>query len=161
MESIGQLAAGIAHEINTPAQFVGDNTRFIKDAFDDLIGLNNGYGKLLEAVKNNKATEALIEEIDAAYKKADPEYLAEEIPLAIEQSLDGITRISKIVRAMKGFFIPVARTWRQSISTSRSQTPLPWLPTSGNISRTWKPSLPRISRVWNCFHRKLTRSFST
>jgi len=106
MESIGQLAAGIAHEINTPAQFVGDNTRFIKDAFDDLIELNGGYGKLLDGVKNDTVTEALIEEIDAAYKKADPEYLAEEIPLAIEQSLDGISRISKIVRAMKEFSHP-------------------------------------------------------
>lgn len=106
MESIGQLAAGIAHEINTPAQFVGDNIRFIKDAFDDLIELNGGYSKLLDAVKNEAVTEALIEEIEAAYKKSDPEYLVEEIPLAIDQSLDGITRISKIVRAMKEFSHP-------------------------------------------------------
>ncbi|MDH3636113.1 MAG: ATP-binding protein, partial [Gammaproteobacteria bacterium] len=106
MESIGQLAAGIAHEINTPAQFVGDNIRFIKEAFDDLIELNGGYSKLLGAVKNDAVTEALIEEIEAAYKKADPEYLVEEIPLAIDQSLDGITRISNIVRAMKEFSHP-------------------------------------------------------
>lgn len=106
MESIGQLAAGIAHEINTPAQFVGDNIRFIKDAFEDLNELNGGYGKLLDAVKTDTVTEALIEEIEAACKKADPEYLVEEIPLAIDQSLDGITRISKIVRAMKEFSHP-------------------------------------------------------
>ncbi len=106
MESIGQLAAGIAHEINTPAQFVGDNIRFIKDAFDDLIELTGGYGKLLDAVKNDAVTEALIEEIEAAYKKSDPEYLVDEIPLAIDQSLDGITRISNIVRAMKEFSHP-------------------------------------------------------
>ncbi len=106
MESIGQLAAGIAHEINTPAQFVGDNIQFIKDAFNNLIELNGGYSKLLGAVKTDAVTEALIEEIEAAYKKADPEYLVEEIPLAIDQSLDGITRISKIVRAMKEFSHP-------------------------------------------------------
>ena len=106
MESIGQLAAGIAHEINTPAQFVGDNTRFIKEAFDDLIDLNQSYTKMLEAAKNGGITPELIKAIDAAAEEADVEYLAEEIPSAIDQSLDGIGRISSIVRAMKEFSHP-------------------------------------------------------
>jgi PAS domain-containing protein len=49
LESIGQLAAGIAHEINTPAQYVGDNTRFLRDAFGDLNGVLAMYGRLIEA----------------------------------------------------------------------------------------------------------------
>ena len=53
MESIGQLAAGIAHEINTPAQFVGDNTRFVQDAFSDLMELSGSYRKLFDAAKDN------------------------------------------------------------------------------------------------------------
>jgi len=106
MESIGQLAAGIAHEINTPAQFVGDNTRFIKDAFQDLLELNNSFIKLLQAAKDGQVTPELISEVDSSAKSADVEYLTEEIPPAIDQSLDGITRISNIVRAMKEFSHP-------------------------------------------------------
>ncbi|MDH3748452.1 MAG: ATP-binding protein [Gammaproteobacteria bacterium] len=106
MESIGQLAAGIAHEINTPAQFVGDNTRFIKDAFSDLIGLSDSYSKLFEAVKEDNVTPETIEQVSQSIKAADVDYLVDEVPMAIDQSLDGISRISNIVRAMKEFSHP-------------------------------------------------------
>ena len=106
LESIGQLAAGIAHEINTPAQFVGDNTRFIKDAFKDLLELNSAYARLLRAATDGEISPELIQEVNASSETADVEYLAEEIPSAIDQSLDGITRISNIVRAMKEFSHP-------------------------------------------------------
>ena len=106
MEAIGRLAAGIAHEINTPAQFVSDNIRFVKDAFGDLLELNQSYARLLGAAKNGTLSAELIEEVETACKQADIEYLAEEMPLAIEQSLEGITRISNIVRAMKEFSHP-------------------------------------------------------
>ncbi len=106
MESIGQLAAGIAHEINTPAQFVGDNTRFIKDAFADLLSLTASFGKLFDAVKNDTVTTELLQDVDTNVQAADLEYLFEEIPTAIDQSLDGIARISNIVLAMKEFSHP-------------------------------------------------------
>ncbi|MDX1516023.1 MAG: ATP-binding protein, partial [Woeseiaceae bacterium] len=106
LESIGQLAAGIAHEINTPAQFVGDNTRFIKDAFADLSELNESYARLFDAARENRVSPELIDEVANAIRQADVEYLSAEIPMAIDQSLDGITRISNIVRAMKEFSHP-------------------------------------------------------
>ena len=106
LESIGQLAAGIAHEINTPAQFVGDNTRFVKDAFGDLFALNDGFMKLFDAVKNGGVNDELVTETKDLVEEADLEYLGEEIPSAIDQSLDGIGRISSIVRAMKEFSHP-------------------------------------------------------
>ena len=106
LESIGQLAAGIAHEINTPTQYVGDNTRFLQDAFGEFNKLNGKYTELLEACRNGGASVNLLQEIDLAEKEADVEYLIEEIPKAIQQSLEGTERIAKIVRAMKEFSHP-------------------------------------------------------
>ncbi len=106
MESIGQLAAGIAHEINTPAQFVGDNTRFVQDAFKDLIELNANFQRLYAAAKDDAVTPELLDEVAASMEAADVEFLSDEVPTAIDQSLDGISRISNIVRAMKEFSHP-------------------------------------------------------
>lgn len=82
LESVGQLASGIAHEINTPIQFIGDNVRFLGDAFDGL--LHPG----------------------ANADGADTDYLEAEVPMAIEQTLEGIDRVATIVRAMKAFGHP-------------------------------------------------------
>jgi len=106
MESIGQLAAGIAHEINTPTQYIGDNIHFVQDGFRDLGALLDAQSRLLAAVKQGGDTAALVAEVEAAAKTADVEYLAEEIPKAIEQSLEGVKRVAKIVGAMKEFSHP-------------------------------------------------------
>ena len=106
LKSIGQLAAGIAHEINTPTQYVGDNIRFLQEAFEDMNQVLDSYGRLLSAVKAGNARGDLIEEVDQCLMQADLEYLAEEIPVAIEHTLEGVDRISKIVRAMKEFSHP-------------------------------------------------------
>ncbi len=106
MESIGQLAAGIAHEINTPAQYVADNTRFLKESFDELEGVVDIYGRLLEAARNGEALDELIAEVDSAVEKADLGYIAEETPKAVEEALDGLQKIAIIVSAMKEFSHP-------------------------------------------------------
>jgi PAS domain S-box-containing protein len=108
LESIGQLAAGIAHEINTPTQFIGDNTRFVRDAFGDLRELFAANGRLLDAARNQSVTPAMIAEVEAAREKADLDYLLTEVPKAIGQSIEGIERVTKIVRAMKEFSHPGA-----------------------------------------------------
>jgi signal transduction histidine kinase/FixJ family two-component response regulator len=106
LESIGQLAAGIAHEINTPTQYIGDNIRFLQTSFADLQRLQRGYDDLLRAVKENAASPELVARIEDAAKRADLTFLLEEIPRAIEQSLDGVNRVARIVRAMKEFSHP-------------------------------------------------------
>jgi PAS domain S-box-containing protein len=106
LESIGHLAAGIAHEINTPTQFIGDNTRFVRDAFADLQKLLVAQQRLLDAAKQNAVTPELITEVEEAAQTADIEYLSSEIPKAIDQSLEGVERVTKIVRAMKEFSHP-------------------------------------------------------
>ncbi len=106
LESVGQLAAGIAHEINTPTQYIGDNVQFLKDAFQDLKTLLTNYEQLLVAAKGGKLSPEIIEEMDANVVRIDPGYLLDEIPKAIEQSQEGVTRVSKLVSAMKEFSHP-------------------------------------------------------
>lgn len=106
LQAIGQLAAGIAHEINTPVQFIGDNTRFLGDVFG---GLDEFLGKcadLIEAGRQQAATAELVAECGALWGAADLDYVRAEVPAALRQTLEGVERISKIVRAMKDFSHP-------------------------------------------------------
>lgn len=106
MESIGQLAAGIAHEINTPTQYVNDNVYFFKDSFKDIIELVKKYRKLLDNDNISFNNNGKIDEIKEFEKEIDVEYLMDDIPEAIENSLEGVGRIAKIVKAMKEFSHP-------------------------------------------------------
>jgi two-component system NtrC family sensor kinase len=106
LESVGQLAAGIAHEINTPTQYIGDNVRFLKDAFEDLKSLLTRYDQWFSAAGKNGLSGALLEEAAAAVDKADAGYLLEEIPKAIDQTLEGVSRVAALVSAMKEFSHP-------------------------------------------------------
>ena len=106
LESIGQLAAGIAHEINTPIQYVGDNISFLEDAFRDLIKLLKKHHNFLKEINGGIITKDKLAEIENAIQEADLEYLVDEIPVAIQQSLEGVVRISNIVLAMKKFSHP-------------------------------------------------------
>jgi PAS domain S-box-containing protein len=102
LESIGELAAGIAHEINTPAQYVGDNVRFLADSFDSILGCIDGINALAAACMESALSQGVFRKLASA----DMPYLSKEIPKAISQSLEGIERIAKIVGAMKEFSHP-------------------------------------------------------
>jgi PAS domain S-box-containing protein len=106
MEAIGQLAAGIAHEINTPAQFVGDNTRFLQDAFGDLIEACSLYKESIKAAESGTLNAEGIKDLEKRIAELDIAYLEEEVPQAIQQTLKGIDRITRIVQAMKIFAHP-------------------------------------------------------
>jgi len=106
LQSVGQLAAGIAHEINTPTQYVGDNTRFLEGAFHEVFGLVEKYRALVKTAKEGPVSKELIADAEKAEEDTDLDYLSEEIPKAIRQSLEGIDRVAKIVRAMKEFSHP-------------------------------------------------------
>jgi PAS domain S-box-containing protein len=106
MESIGQLAAGIAHEINTPTQFVSDNLHFLQDSFHTLQNSLTTYAQLLQAVESGHADSRLVDAMKRTLAEADIEFMKEEIPKALKQSLDGANRVSKIIKAMKDFSHP-------------------------------------------------------
>ena len=110
LESIGQLAAGIAHEINTPTQFVGDNVRFLRDSVTEMLeGLEAAaktVGTLLEDAGLDEARRASLGELAEELEELDLEFLVEEVPQAIAQSINGIERVGKIVQAMRNFSHP-------------------------------------------------------
>lgn len=106
LESIGQLAAGIAHEINTPTQYIGDNTRFLKDAFSCLGNLLQLYRDCIRGAGNSPISPEKMKELEEKEEALDLSFLLTEIPGAFEQCLEGIARVSKIVGAMKDFSHP-------------------------------------------------------
>ncbi|MEV1286330.1 PAS domain S-box protein [Micromonospora sp. NPDC049679] len=103
LESLGRLSAGIAHEINTPIQFVGDNTRFLATAYQEMLELLLVYRECMDLSAGEIAWDERIGRVTKAEQKADIDYLASEVPVAVEQSLEGIERVASLVRAMKSF----------------------------------------------------------
>ena len=106
LESVGQLAAGIAHEINTPTQYLGDNARFLKEAFADLRLALAGFERLRQAAKTGRVDAQLLAELETTLQQTEVEYLTTEIPKAIDQSITGVEQVAKIVLAMKEFTHP-------------------------------------------------------
>jgi two-component system, NtrC family, sensor kinase len=100
LESIGQLAAGIAHEINTPIQYVADNTRFVDESFEGVLAVVRAADDLVA----DQSPAGL--RLRAALAALDVDFLAAEIPHALSQSQEGLERVTEIVRAMKDFSHP-------------------------------------------------------
>ena len=106
LESIGQLAAGIAHEINTPTQFVGDNARFLRTAFKKLESMLSSYGNLLAQVLKTAPDSEPAHQAQADFNKLGLKFLLEEIPGSLDDMIEGVARISEIVQAMKQYAHP-------------------------------------------------------
>ena len=106
LESIGELAAGIAHEINTPIQYIGDNLHFFNNSYVGINEIIEEYHKLIELVKSDEQNNFKINEILEKEKNIDLSFLLDEIPKAVTQSLEGVDRVSKIVKSMRDFSHP-------------------------------------------------------
>lgn len=103
LKAIGTLAAGISHEINTPIQYIGDNVRFVSEAMVDILDLISTYRTELKECKGQGGYMVKHAGIEAKEEEADLEFLKEEIPLALTQSLSGLENVGRIVLAMKSF----------------------------------------------------------
>ncbi len=106
LEAIGQLAAGIAHEINTPTQYTGDNLRFLKDSWESIARFLNFCAILRAEAGKGPLSGEVLQRFETIHEQCDFPYLLEEVPNAINQSLEGLQRVAKIVRGMKEFSHP-------------------------------------------------------
>jgi signal transduction histidine kinase len=110
LEAIGSLAAGIAHEINTPIQYVSDNTSFIKDAIGTLAEVAAAQWQFLDKAAEQPELAEEVAKMQALWKEKDCEFLLEEIPDAADETIEGARRVAEIVRAMKEFAHPGEKT---------------------------------------------------
>ena len=106
LESVGRLAAGIAHEINTPIQFVGDNVNFLSGAFEQLIVLCDCYRAACEKAARAALSAEDLAELKRAEELADLEYIRTNVVTSIASTLDGVGRVARIVQSMKAFAHP-------------------------------------------------------
>ncbi len=93
LEAVGRLAAGVAHEINTPMQYISDNVTFLSESVDDLANVISAY-----RVDRERGNEISAE--------VEADYLLSELPKAMQRARDGLKRVTNIVRAMKEFSHP-------------------------------------------------------
>jgi len=106
LESVGRLASGVAHEINTPVQFVSDNVRFVRTSMTDVAAVIRAYRDLKSAAKSASDVAGAVLLAEDAEKAADLDYILESAPQALDSSIEGLGRIATIVRSMKEFAHP-------------------------------------------------------
>jgi signal transduction histidine kinase len=147
MESIGQLAAGLAHELNTPLQYVRDNISFLETAFFDLIAIAQFSKKLLKDSNSEHIPRDVVIEMERLLDDADLAYHEKEIPLAIGQSINGTDQMAKIIQSMKecshqgkeATRTDINRTLENTITITRNE----WKD-HATITRDLDESLPRV-----------------
>lgn len=130
MESLGTLAGGIAHEINTPVQYVGDNLQFLKQAFDDFTILLKEYANIASTAATHHELVESVLFLRKREHELDRDFLLREIPMALEQSLSGLERVRQIIQAIKAFSYPdtteqtfedIAHAIDTTVTVSRNQ----------------------------------------
>lgn len=119
LEAIGQLAAGVAHEINTPIQYIGDNISFLTDSCQELFNYVDQCQQLISQAEQQQFEPRLTEQIQASADDISLDYLRDELPAALTEAKEGTERVADIVKAMKEFSHPGAKV-AQRIDLSRA-----------------------------------------
>ncbi|MCS7306127.1 MAG: PAS domain S-box protein [Thermoguttaceae bacterium] len=152
LESIGQLAAGIAHEINTPTQYIADNVRFVQEVFCELRPVLETCQQLLAQatpanVRWDERLRDTLHRLQECAHKVDFDYLLQEIPEALEQAMEGLQRVAEIVRSMKEISHPgqerqpadINRLLEASLTVARNE----WKYVA-DVEKHFAPDLPPV-----------------
>lgn len=148
MEALGTLASGVAHEINTPIQYVGDNVRFFQEVHAEFSGLLKTYDALKDAAEKHGILEDLAAEVTRHREECDIDFLLEDTPTALEQSLHGLRQVATIVSAIREFSHPgetettpvdINSVIETTLSVSRNS----WK-TITEIEKELQPDLPTV-----------------
>lgn len=158
LESLGQMAGNIAHEIKTPLQFIGNNGQFLCDSFKDISKFYQAvFECILEIEQSDKKQAA--EKIRQAIERCDMEYHLREAPKACDQVVDGVAAVSNVIRSMKEYFHPgkgvmekadVNRLLRSTIVIVQNE-----IKKLLDIDMDFYPDLPQIP----CYQGELTQVF--
>jgi PAS domain S-box-containing protein len=124
LESVGRLAAGIAHEINTPIQYVGDSVHFLRSAYDDMNQLLDVCRQTVDSLPAGAEHDASKLAVAQAATRHDLDFLRTEIPKAFDRTFDGVERVTNIVKAMKEFAHPDEKEQNPSDLNHALQTTL-------------------------------------
>ena len=148
LESVGQLAAGVAHEINTPIQFVSENTRFLKTSFQSLLEIFSSTNQLLEKCEEIADLNPWVSQVHEAIERADLSFLLSEIPLSIDQTLEGTNTVARIVRALNVFSHPGTTEFQKVDLNSELESTLTvskneWKYVA-EVETDFAPNLPRV-----------------
>jgi two-component system NtrC family sensor kinase len=148
LESVGQLAAGVAHEINTPIQFVSENTRFLKTSFQSLLNIFESMNALLERCKDVPELAPLAANVYRAYEQADLSFLLTEIPMAIDETLSGTNTVARIVRALNFFSHPGSQEFQKVDLNSELESTLTVTKSEwkyiARVETEFAPNLPQV-----------------
>lgn len=113
LEALGTMAGGVAHEINTPIQYIGDNINYLRDGMDDVLSILRVYQELAKHVQVDGEAASVLERVRKLESEADLDFLIDEIPESISQASEGLARVSTIVQAVKQFAHPGSQERRE------------------------------------------------
>ncbi|MEJ0087315.1 MAG: ATP-binding protein [Pseudomonadota bacterium] len=109
LESVGRIAAGVAHEINTSVQFISDSVRFVRHALKDVPHALADYRALAAGALSGKDVVGAAKKAHDTDEAADVDYFLENAPDALDRALEGIARVGSIVKSMTEFAHPDTR----------------------------------------------------